>query len=159
MGRPKKSVPAPIEPEDASQEEPDEEPAVVIEPEPVSLPTGAVSQSDAARAALDAGYEKPAQAVEYIKATFGIDMDPQYFSAIKSRTKAAGGEAKTPSAPKGKPGRKPKAAAPATTSAAPSPKHAASNGELDLLGSLETLKPLIAAMGAEKVHRLVDLLG
>jgi len=34
MGRPKKTVAAPIEPEDESQEAPEVEPAVVIEPTP-----------------------------------------------------------------------------------------------------------------------------
>src|SRR4051812_27855810 len=87
VGRPKKSVPAHVEPEDESQEAPEEEPARTLEPGP--LPRGAVSESDAARAALDASYEKPAEAVTYIKDTFGIDMNPQYFSAIKSNYKKA----------------------------------------------------------------------
>ena len=56
MGRPKKSVPAHVEPEPEfeSQEVPDEEPAAVIEPdddepvassEPDPIPQGAVSQT------------------------------------------------------------------------------------------------------------------
>ncbi len=156
MGRPKKSVPAPVEPEDESQETPDEEPARTIEPGPI--PQGAVSQTDAARAALDAGYEKPAEAVKYIMDTFGIEMNPQYFSAIKTRTRGSAGEAKK--AEPAKRGRKPKAAAPVAVKApAPAKATPAANGESDLLESLETLKPLIASMGAEKVKRLVDLLG
>ena len=99
--------------------------------------------------------------MKYIKDKFGIDINPQYFSGIKSRTKAAGGETKKADpAPKGKPGRKPKAVAPVAAKAPATAKATpASNGELDLLESLETLKPLIASMGAEKVKRLVDLLG
>ena len=156
MGRPKKSAPAPIEEEEISQEIPEDDPEVEEDDEPGRIPQGAVSQTDAARAALDKGYEKPAEAVAYIKATFGIDMNPQYFSAIKTRTKTA-----EPTAKKAKPGKrgpKPKPAAPVAAPATPTPK-ASSNGEAELIESLETLKPLIAAMGAEKVKRLVDLLG
>src|SRR5262245_58317540 len=62
----------------------------------------AMNKSRAARAAVDAGYEKPAEAVAYIKGIYGVDMSPQHFSAVKSRYKSEG-------APKGRRGRKPKA--------------------------------------------------
>ena len=53
-----------------------------------------MNKSRAARAAIDAGYEKPVEAVAYIKRQFGIDMNPQHFSSIKSNYKKAQGEAK-----------------------------------------------------------------
>jgi hypothetical protein len=153
MGRPKKSVPAHVEPEDEVQESPEEEPARVLESAPI--PKGAVSQSDAARAALDAGYEKPAQAVEYIKTKFGIDMNPQYFSAIKTRTKSAPVAAKAEPA---KRGRKPREVAPLAAQPVAAPKPVA-NGQTDLLDALTAMKPLIAQYGAEQVKKMVDLLG
>ncbi len=160
MGRPKKSAPAHIEPEFDSQDVPDEEAARTLEPNP--LPNGVVSQTDAARAALDAGYEKPGEAVKYIMDKFGIDMNPQYFSAIKSRTNATqrDGEAKKE---KAKPGRKPKAAAPAPRKplvedyVAPPEKPKAA-GEPDVLLALEGVKELVSQFGAERVKKMVDLL-
>ena len=172
LGRPKKSAPAHVEPEFESQELPDEEPAAVIEPdpgdepqdagEPGPIPRGAVSQTDAARAAMDAGYDKPAQAVEYIKATFGLDMNPQYFSGIKSRMNKDAGEKKAEPA---RPGRPPKAAAPIARKppvenyVAPPQKPKAPGDQVDLIAAMEAMKPLVAALGADKVKRIADLLG
>jgi hypothetical protein len=34
-----------------------------------------------------------------------------------------------------------------------------SNGEADLLAAMEAMKPLVANRGADKVNRIVDLLG
>jgi hypothetical protein len=153
MGRPKKSVAAVVEAEDEVQESPDEEPDQVLEPEP--LPKGAVSQSDAARAALDAGYEKPAEAVSYIKETFGIDMNPQYFSAIKTRTKTS--PAATKAAP-AKRGRKPKVSAPLVDGYVAPPEKPKAAGEPDILLALEGVKGLVNQFGAERVKKMVDLL-
>jgi hypothetical protein len=154
MGRSRKQQkPAVIKREDESQDfkelealeaaEPDEEPA-----------TDAPNKSQAARAAMDEGYEKPAEAVAWIKKTYGIDMGAQHFSAIKSQTKK-----KTESAtPKAKPSRKPIAVENGYL-APPSKQHIEPTGEGDLLDTLEKLKPLIAQQGAERIKRLVDLLG
>ena len=66
------------------------------------------------------------------------------------------GEAAT----KGKPGRKPKAAPGQAVEGylAPPPKPQASGGESDLLAAMEAMKPLVAALGADKVKRIADLL-
>jgi hypothetical protein len=161
MGRPKKSIPQHVEPDFERQEVPDEELARTLEPDP--LPKGAVSQSDAARAALDAGHEKPAEAVRYIKDTFGIDMNPQYFSAIKTRTKAPQVnetlKKAAPATPKAKPGRKPKAVAPIIEGYVAPPEKPKSAGEPDVLLALEGVKELVSQFGADKVKRMVDLLG
>jgi hypothetical protein len=103
MGRPKKNPkPAVIEPEDESQDFEEQEALEATEPdeEPADTP----SKSQAARAAMDEGYEKPGEAGAWIKKTYGIDMGPQHFSAIKSQMKKAEFDA-----PKTKPGRKPRA--------------------------------------------------
>ena len=151
MGRPKKAAAAqPVEPEEESQEIPDEE------PQPTSLPEGAVNKAQAARAALDAGYEKPQQAVSYIKNTFGIEMTPTHFSAVKSQMKGK----EESGAPKGKPGRKPKAASQAVEGyLAPPPKPKAAGSQPDLLAAMEAMKPLVDSLGKEQVKRIVDLLG
>lgn len=155
MGRPKKAVPAEIEPEEISQEVPEEEPETEEEEE--ASGGKAISKAAAVRDALEQGEEGPEDGVAYIKKIHGIEMTRQTFSSYKAQQKArdakkAGGKP-APAAEAPAPRKRP-----ALVQAAPAPK-AASNGEPDLIESLETLKPLIAAMGAEKVHRLIDLLG
>jgi len=160
MGRPRKADnprPAPIEPEEDSQEVPEEEPEVEEEGgEPEVAGQQSTNKSKAARAAVDAGYEKPVAAVAYIKRQFGIDMKPQHFSSIKSNYRKAQVEAKSveaASAPA--PGRK--VATPAVEGFIAPPPRRSDGG--DLLDTLEALKPLIARHGADKLKRMVDLLG
>jgi hypothetical protein len=153
MGRPRKVMnpsPAPIEPEEESQEVPE------VDEEGVPGITGekGMNKSKAARAAIDAGYEKPVEAVGYIKRQFGIDLNPQHFSSIKSNYRRSQGEAK--------PVRKAEARTPSKQATAVEgyvapPPNPADGG--DLLDTLEALKPLIAQHGAEKLKRMVDLLG
>ena len=161
MGRPKKSAPAPIEPEDESQDTPEDAPARLRE----TLPQGSVSQSDAARSAIEAGHEKPSEAVKYIKDKFGLDMNPQYFSSIKTRTRTAG----EPGSKKAEPeparrGPKPKVAAPTPRKplvegyVAPPEKPKAA-GEPDVLLALEGIKELVDQFGVDRVKRMVDLIG
>jgi hypothetical protein len=112
----------------------------------------AVSKSAAAREAIAQGIESPEDAVAFIKKRFGIDMSKPHFSAVKSSLKKreAGGVA-----PKGRPGRKPKAAVEGYLA----PPKVVPTGEGDLLDALEVMKPLIASLGVEKVKRIVELLG
>lgn len=146
----KSAKPQYVEPENESQEMPETEGGQE------GHGYAPITKSAAARAALDAGYEGPQEAVAYIKKTFGLEMGAQHFSAIKSQTKKAAGSA----TPKGKPGRKPKAASQAIEDyVAPPRKPRAPNGERDLIETLEALKPLIASHGADRLKRLVDLLG
>ena len=115
----------------------------------------AISKSKAARAALEAGHAGPQEAVAYIKKNFNIDMSPQHFSAVKSNVKkkealASGASAK-------------EATTKARSSAidgylAPPPRsHTKPDG--DLLDVMESMKPLIAQYGPDRVKRIVDLLG
>ena len=64
-------------------------------------------------------------------------------------------------APKGKPGRKPKAAASQGVEGylAPPPKPQAPSEQPDLLAAMEAMKPLVEALGKDKAHRIIDLLG
>jgi hypothetical protein len=144
----RKSTAAPIEPGELSQEVPDENPAGGMET--TSGSNGSrLNKSQAARKAIDAGYEKPVEAVAYIKRTFGIDLHPQHFSAIKSNYKKKQAASKA-----GAPRRR----ALIEGYLAPPPPQS-SGGQPDLIESLETLKPMIASLGADTVKRLVDLLG
>jgi hypothetical protein len=108
-----------------------------------------VTKTQAARAAIEAGYEKPTEAVGYIKDRFGIDMNPQYFSSIKSQMKKKDGGARQG-------GKKPKTSAEGYL--APPPKTAPTGGS-ELLDAMEAMKPLVACLGKEQVKRIVDLLG
>ena len=119
-----------------------------------SAVTKVMSKSDAARAAIKHGIENPTEASEFILKKFGIEISPSHFSAVKSLDKKATGPAP---ATKGKPGRKPKVAKkPVEGYLAPPPKQ---TDKGDLLDAIEAMKPLVASLGADKVKRIVDLLG
>jgi hypothetical protein len=111
-----------------------------------------VSKAEAVRQALAAGKEMPEEGVAYLLDNFGIVMDRQTFSANKSQEKARDAK-KAEASRTSKPGRKPKAAVEGYLT--PPPKTRSND---DLLGTLEALKPLLASHGADKLHRLVDLL-
>ena len=130
MGRPKKAT--------APKEEPAE----------AAAPKETVSKAEAVRQAIAAGMDTPADGVEFIKAHYGIEMPRPMWSSYVSQAKAR--EQKKSGEP-AKRGPKPKLAATA-------PEPAPANGDGDLLSALEALKPLIASQGAEKLHRLIDVL-
>lgn len=158
MGRPKKSVPKHVEPEEESQELPEEEPeAEDDEPEASGK---AISKAAAVRDALEQGEDSPEDGIAYIKKIHGIEMTRQTFSSYKAQQKAR--EAKK-GVSKGKPGRKPRQVAETSQAVdgylAPPPKSAPPGGQPDLIEAMEAMKPLVASLGAEKVKRLVDLLG
>jgi hypothetical protein len=156
MGRPKKSAPKHVEAEEESQEIPEEEPEVEEEAnEPEHAAT--MTKADVCRALLAEGITESEDALAAAKSRFGIEIKSTDFSLYKGKQKR-GAATQTPA----KRGRKPKAfepAPPATAQVAPVTRSTAKVSEPDLIESLETLKPLIASLGAEKVKRLVDLLG
>src|SRR5947209_2219838 len=100
---------------------------------------GKITKSEAVRRALADGVDQPADGVAYIKDNFGLEMGPQHFSAVKSAHLKKQGIA--------------------TVNTRFQKAEPASDGEAGLIDTLETLKPLIAQYGADKVKRLVDLLG
>jgi len=155
----KQAIPQLVEPEGESQEIAEEERGFGPDrgtSDETEVGERGVNKSQAARSAIDAGYDKPGKAVSYIKSQFGIDINPQHFSAIKSnyrKSQAGAKPAGKSGSSRGKPGRKALAA---------SEGLAASPGLSDggnLLDTLESLKPLIALHGADKLKRMVDLLG
>ena len=82
--------------------------------------------------------DQPADGVAYIQSQFGIEMGPQHFSAVKSaHLKKQGIPTVDTRFQKGAP----------------------ENGEADLLAAMEAMKPLVEHLGAEKVKRIVDMLG
>ncbi len=105
-----------------------------------------MNKVEAVRKAISDGVTVPLQGVEYIKNTFGIEVSPGYFTSIKSADKLAEGARP-----------KPKAASPAKP-AAPAAKKS-TGGDSDVLTALENVKELVDQLGADKVKRMVDLLG
>src|SRR3954468_24131647 len=130
------------------------------EPEGETQDSGgkAMTKTEAIRRAVAAGAVTPEDGVAFILKNFGLELSRQHFSATRSKLKTKEGEKAT--APKGKPGRKPKQAPSQTVEGylAPPPKPQAAGGETDLLAAMEAMKPLVAALGADKVKRIADLL-
>lgn len=80
-----------IEPEEISQETPDEEPARVIdEDEPEANGLAGHSKTDLIREAVEAGYEKPARGVKYIREKHGVEIDSKYYSIVKGKLGKSG---------------------------------------------------------------------
>jgi hypothetical protein len=105
-----------------------------------------INKSEAVRRALADGVVQPIEGVTYIKSHFGIEIGPQHFSAVKSTymKKLGTPTVNTRFQP---------------TSAKTATRTTTAIGEANLIESLETLKPLVAQFGVDKVRRLVDLLG
>ena len=115
-----------------------------------AAPGKRMSKAGAARATLAEGIDVPRKASAYIKQKYGIDISPQQFSAEKCRLKTRGVD----------PAHSLKHDLTASKVAIfPSKAQRSSGGEINLLEALETMKPLIEQLGAEKVKRMVDLLG
>jgi hypothetical protein len=103
------------------------------------------------------GFDGPRNRIAYILREIGLEVAPQQFSATRSQLKSREASKK---GKKGKPGRKPKAAESQAVEGqlAPPPNPAPAGGS-ELAGAMEAMKPLVASLGKEQVHRIVDLLG
>jgi hypothetical protein len=99
-----------------------------------------ITKAEAVRRALAQGHAMPTDGVAFIKSEFGIDMGIQHFSAQKSQLKKQKGAKKKV----GRPAKHPQPSM---------------NGGAGILEAMEAMKPLVASMGANKLKRLVDLLG
>lgn len=133
MGRPKKTTPTestPTQPEVATT----------------------VTKTEAVRQALAEGLDSPGDIAAFAKAKYGLEIPKPQVSAYKAQAKKKAADGSS----NGKPGRKPKASV--EDYLAPPPK-LAPTGDGDLLDALEAMKPLVANLGKERVHRLVELLG
>ena len=154
VARTRKSAHAHVEPEDASQEIPEEEPEAEEEEAETDSP-GSINQADLVRKAVAAGHEKPKTGVPYIKQHFGADIDPKYYSVAKSQLKKR--EAKASFTPEpAKRGPKPKA--PAIENYVAPPEKPKAAGEPDVLLALEGVKELVQQFGADRVKRMVDII-
>jgi hypothetical protein len=99
-----------------------------------------ITKAEAVRQAISQGHAMPTEGAAFIKSEFGIDIGPTHFSAQKTQLKKQKGAKK-------KLGRPAKQAQPSTI------------GEHGILEAMEAVKPFVASMGADKVKRIVDLLG
>jgi plastocyanin len=114
------------------------------EAEPKKAGQETISKSAAAKFALAEGYASPGDAVEFIKKRFGIEMDKQHFSAVKSqlKKKEAGASGRIH-----------------TEGYLAPPPRSRKGDEPDVLLALEAIKPLVEQYGADRVKRIVELLG
>jgi hypothetical protein len=155
------STPQPVEPEGESKEATASELASGFETHGLVAPghrrrrkasgkREVTSKTDAVRRAIAAGQEGPQEGTAWIRQELRIEMTPQHFSAVKSQLKKREGGAL------GRPGRKPKALIEGYLAPPPGLQ---SIGQPDLLAAMEAMKPLVTALGAEKVKRIADLLG
>jgi len=125
-------------------------PAVELDPTSESTAEeGAISNAQAVRNALAEGLESIDDIDSFVRTEYGKDIPRQQISAYKSQSKRKAGE---PTARRGRP---PRAAIEGYL--AP-PSRRGSNDRGDLLDVLQTLKPLVADMGPDRVKKLVDLL-
>jgi hypothetical protein len=146
-----KAAPKHVEPEEISQEVPEDEADGGFETHGRTSPA---SKSEAIRQAIAAGFDGPQEGTAYIRKEFGIEIAPSHFSSVKANEKKKGG------APKGKPGRKPKVASQSVEGyLAPPPKLHPVGAQPDLLAAMEAMKPLVDSLGKEQVKRIVELLG
>ena len=163
-----RSTPRHVEPEDESQDAPEEQAELeATEPDDATETGGkAISKAEAIRRSLAAGHDGPQEGTAYIRREFGIEITPQHWSATRSQIKSraakkqgsGGGET---AKPKGRPGRKPREAATKGVEGylAPPPKQAPAGGQGELLAAMEAMKPLVDSLGKDQVKRIVDLLG
>jgi hypothetical protein len=107
-----------------------------------------VTKAQAVRDALADGLDGLDEIVKFAKSRYGLEVTKQQASIYKSKEKMK-------SAASLKRGRKPK---PAVEGYIAPPKSTPKD-DADLLDAMEAMKPLVASLGAEKVKRIVDLLG
>jgi hypothetical protein len=111
---------------------------------PEAAPAEKITQRAAVQRALDAGKDRPADGVAYVKEQFGITLNKGAFSTIKSQLNKAGGTAKA-SGRRGRP-------AGATAAAKPS-----ANGSLDIAMQMEALKVICDQLGVDQVVSIAKL--
>lgn len=103
-----------------------------------------ITQKEAVKRAIAAGKELPKEGVEYIKATFGMELNPGAFSTLKTLLKSENG-----SSPKKKRGRP---AASATATPVMTKGKTANAAEL-----ARGVKALVAQHGADAVAEMAKV--
>jgi hypothetical protein len=102
-----------------------------------------MTKSDAVRAALAQGVDKPEEGVAFIRDRFGLEVTNAQFSTYKSLARA-----------KGKVGRK---GARKGHGVGATPKHHTVGNGLVEVDDLEAVKGLVAKIGADQVKRIAGL--
>lgn len=146
----------PGKPEQAAQAIDDQEETPAAQDhdeEPAPGSTIRISKLEAVRQAIEAGTDSLDDGVEFVRKRFGIEMTKPHFSAAKSILKKKGLIAE-----QGRPGRRPRLGKSIEGYLAPPPRQHTSPSS-EILDALETMKPLIASLGKEQIHRMIDLLG
>lgn len=134
-------------PRPSRKSKPEPEPEIAPDPVDDAPPAEAapVSKAQAVRDALAEGIEGLGDIDAFVRSRYGLEISRPMISAYKSQALGKRqGVAK---------------ASRATSDARPSRKASGGGGEADLLATLQALKPLVVAFGAERVKRLADLLG
>jgi len=129
------------------------EPASEPEGDTVGNPSPTVSKADMVRAALAEGMETPNDGLGFIKSKFGVNFPRPMWSPYKAQIRA---QEQKKALKRSETSRKPKGA----ESSGSTPRVARkSDPDVDLLDTMEAMKPLVEKLGAEKVKRIADLLG
>lgn len=156
-----KPTPRHVEPEDENQDNEEQEAVEATEPKDEApqarrgrgpVANGTISKVEAVRRALAAGKQSPEEGVSYIEEKFGIGMDRQHFSSVKSQLKKKEGSGE---APEGRLDRKPREAAAPMESRAAAPQTAPVAG--DMVDDLAAVKHLVQKLGADQVRKIVGL--
>jgi hypothetical protein len=111
-------------------------------------PAKTVSKAEAVRQALAAGLDGLDDIAKFVKAKHGHDIPKPQISAYKAQTKAKAAAAALNSDADLKPNSAVQQAA----------KHGG-GGETDLITAMEAIKPYVIEHGAERMKRIIDLLG
>ena len=155
MARKKTAAPQQIEPEDENQDAKETKGGSQEEYGFASDASRRKSKTDAIRAAVAEGIESPGDGVDFIRNRFGLEMSKGHFSATKSKLKSADAQgAKRSTATKAAAERRPE-----PVEDDPRPPEPPAGREGDLLDALEAMKPLVASLGKEQAHRIIELLG
>jgi hypothetical protein len=108
---------------------------------------GSISKAAAVRQALAEGFESLDDIAAFIRTKHGIEIPRPQLSAYKAQARAR--EQMTHTGPK--PSKAP-------TPTAKAAKHSG-GAKTDLIEAMETLKPYVNEHGAERLKRIIDLLG
>jgi hypothetical protein len=108
---------------------------------------GSISKAAAVRQALAEGSERLDDIAAFIRTKHGIEIPRPQLSAYKAQARAREQKIHTGLKPSKAPTPIPKAA-----------KHGGGT-ETDLIEAMETLKPYVNEHGAERLKRIIDLLG
>ena len=165
MGRPKKAVPPVVEPEEESQEIPEDEPERFLEPEESIAAAKSesragnsgksISGAEAVRQAMADGRDSPGDIADYAFEKFGLTIPKTMVSSYKSQEKArqvkkSGGvaaPAPTAPAPKSRTVASPVQAAPVT-----------SHAPIGIIADLSDIKRLLATHGRDGLEELIKVL-